>query len=151
MYAWLWERRLSPASHQVAHFSDALGKQVLTAESADQGTDWKSKGKSRGTEMGIQVDAIAIFMQCPPSSLLLEHPSSSFIWLFAFGWELPSSRFPCPSLTVPCGHGGVILLGMSGFLTGLNTELGQFILNIPKGAASFSFPFYFLTCFQLPF
>lgn len=68
-----------PASHQAARFSDALGKQVLTAESADQGTDWKSKGKSRGTEMGIQVDAIVIFMQCPPSSLLLEHPSSSFI------------------------------------------------------------------------
>lgn len=81
MCAWLWERRLSPASHREARFSDAPGMQVLMAESEDQGTDWKSKGKSKGIEMGNQADAIVIFFTVPPPSpaLLFKHPSSGFI------------------------------------------------------------------------
>lgn len=152
MCVWLWERRLSPASHQAARFSDALGKQVLVAESADQGTDWKSKGKSKGIEMGIQVDAIVIFTQCPSSSLVLEHPSSGFIYLSCLrsaGNYLPAGFLP-HHLRSPVAMGGVVLFGIPDFLTGLNTELGQFILNTPNDAASF-FSFYFLTCFQLPF
>lgn len=94
---------------------------------------------------------LSFLCSAPPHPCCLSIPHQVLSELFAFGWGLPSSRFPSPSLTVPRGHGGVILLGMSGFLTGLNTELGQFILDIPNGAASFSFPFYFLTCFQLPF
>lgn len=150
MCAWLWERRPSPASHQEARFSDALGKQVLMAESADQGTDWKSEGKAKGTETGTQLDASVIFSQCPPPSpsLSLEHPSSGFMWVLAFGWEL---GFLPHHLRCPVAMGRVILLGMSDRLTGLNTELGQFLLKPPNRAASFSFPFYFLICFLLPF
>lgn len=42
------------------------------------------------------------------------------------------------------------ICGVTDFLTGLNTELGCFILEMPTHAVSFSFLFYFLTCFLLP-
>lgn len=116
------------------------------------------KANLKELRWGSRLMQLSFFHSDPPpplpprQSLLFEHPSSGFIW--AVGIHL---GIPFPQVSFPITYGapwpcwGVIFLGTSNVLTGLNTELGQFILKRPNHAASFCFPFYFLTCFQLPF
>lgn len=91
------------------------------AESADQGTDWKLKGKAKGIEMGIQLDAIVIFLQCSPTlpcptpvawaSLIIiprPHPWSC--------WHSPGNYHPAGflphHLRCPLAMGRIILLAV---------------------------------------
>lgn len=142
-----------PGSGKGSRFSDAPGKQVLMTEPVDQGADWKWKGKSKGIEMGIRADAIVIFFTVlPPHPSCLSIPHQPLVRLYLSCLHLAGNYLPAgfpPHHTLwlwrePYFRGCLIF-------TCLNTELGWFIPRTPHCGASFSFPFHFLTCFQLPF
>lgn len=117
------------------------------AEAVVQRAGQELKQNSRRSEIGLQVEVIDIFSECLPLILPIHVASASLIGSMCVGLGIAGfhpHHSQCPVAVVEsCSQGCLIE-----FLTGLNRELGQFILKIPNCASSFSFPLLLLH--QLP-